>query len=162
MTQSTTPPLTDFPIQRIDAAHRQALVLTGLIGFGLIITAVLVEVLKRSLPAPQTPPANLDAVRIAVFAVAGVVIFTATVLKSVSLRKVAPTGEERLAKLRAASTLTAAFAEIPAVLGLVLFVLGRRSSDFYLLLAVAVYMLARHFPRREAWENYVRRGNAVR
>jgi hypothetical protein len=162
MTQfSTTPPL-DFPAQRIDAAHRQATILSATIGFGILITAVIVEVFKRTLPVRDTGPVNLDSVRIAMFAVAGVIIFTATVLKSIFLRNVPATGEARIAKLRTAAALTAAFAEVPAVLGLVMFVLGRRNSDFYLLFAVAVYMLARHFPRRDAWENYVRRGNAVR
>jgi hypothetical protein len=44
----------------------------------------------------------------------------------------------------------------------VLFILGRQSSDFYILLVVSLYMLVRHFPRREQWEAYVRRGGALR
>jgi hypothetical protein len=161
MTQSTTPQTLDFPAQRIEAAHRQAMLLTGLIGATLVFFAIVVEVLKRTLP-PPAPIAGLDTLRIVLFALAGVAIFTATVLKGVMLRRVAATGEARIAQLRTTAVLSAAFAELPAVLGLVLFVVGRRTGDFYILLAVALYMLVRHLPRREAWENYVRGGHAVR
>jgi len=161
MAQTASPQTIDIPAQRIAAAHRQATMITGAIGATLVVYAILVEVLKRSLPAPGAID-GLDAIRIALFAVAGVAIFTATVVKSMMLRRAAATGEARLAQLRTASILAAAFAELPAVLGVALFVLGRRAGDFYLLLVVSVYMLARHFPRKDAWENFVRRGGAVR
>jgi hypothetical protein len=54
--------------------------------------------------------------------------------------------------------MSAAFAELPAVFGLVLFFLTRQRSDFYSLAVVAAYLIVRHLPQRETWENYVRRG----
>jgi len=161
MTQATGHSTMDFPAQKIAVAHRQATMITGAIAASLVIYVIVVEVLKRSMPAPEGAP-SLDTIRIALFAIVGAVIFMTTVIKSMLLRRPAATGDARLAQLRTASILTAAFAEMPAVLGLILFLIGRRGADFYLLLVVAAYMLARHFPRRETWENYVRRGGNVR
>jgi hypothetical protein len=89
-------------------------------------------------------------------------VFASTVLKGTILRNAPASGDLRLQRLRTASIITAAFAELPAIFGLVLFILGRQSSDFYILLVVSLYMLVRHFPRREQWEAYVRRGGALR
>jgi hypothetical protein len=52
-------------------------------------------------------------------------------------------------------------AEVPAIAGLVLVMMGRTRSDFYMLLAISAYMMVRHFPRRGAWEEYVRRGSTT-
>jgi hypothetical protein len=161
MSQSTRPEPNEFPAETIAAAHRQATIITGAIGASLAVYAVLVLVLKNALPAPPATP-GLDSVRIVLFAVVGAAIFMTTVIKGIMLRTVPPTGAARLAKLRTAAVLTAAFAELPAIIGLVLFLLGRREMDFFMLMVVSAYMLARHFPRLPAWENYVRRGNAVR
>lgn len=161
MTQSARPQTIEFPAEPIATAHRQATFITGAIGASLAVYAVLVLVLKDALPAPPVTT-GLDNIRIVLFALVGAAIFMTTVIKGMMLRTVPPTGEARLAKLRTATVLTAALAELPAIIGLALFILGRRQSDFFMLLVVSAYMLARHFPRLGAWENYVRRGNAVR
>lgn len=163
MTEPTPLPGTalEVPVHKIDVAHRQAVVVNGAIGTSLLFYAAMVEVLRRTLPPPESF-AQFEMLRIALFAVAGVMVFTSTVLKGTILRNAPAHGDQRLARLRTAGIITAALAEVPAIFGLVLFILGRQTSDFYILAVVSVYMLVRHFPRREAWENYVRRGGAAR
>ncbi|HEX5130945.1 MAG TPA: hypothetical protein VFX92_00510 [Candidatus Krumholzibacteria bacterium] len=161
MTTPTPLHATEIPAQRIDAAHRQATIITGVIGGSLVVYAALIEALRRVLP-PAGDFDGFDMLRIALFAISGVLVFTSTVLKGVLLRNPPPDGEMRIARLRTAAIITAAFAEVPAILGVVLFVLGRTSSDFYILLVVSVYMLVRHFPRREQWDHYIRGTRAVR
>jgi hypothetical protein len=159
MTESTPP--ADFPLERIHAAQRQAAMITAGIASSLVVYAVIVEILRRAEPSAE-PVANADLLRIIFFALAGMVIFTATVTKSLLLRNPAPTPEARLARLRSTSVLAAALAEMPAVFGLALFMTTHRRGDFYLLLVVAAYMVVRHFPQREAWELYVRRASDAR
>ena len=153
--------LPDFPLERINAAHRQTMIITGAIGATILVYALVVEALRRTLPAP-TAIAGIDAIRVVLYVFVGISIFAATVMKSLLLSRVPVTGEARLARLRTAAIISAAFAEMLAVLGLALFVVARRRGDFYVLLLVALYMLARHFPQRESWENYVRRGGRSR
>lgn len=163
MTEPTQSPDadSDVPVQRIEVAHRQAVIVNGGVAGSLVAYAAVVEVLRRAQPGSEAF-ANFEMLRIALFAFAGVMVFTSTVLKGIILRNPPASGEQRVVRLRIASVVTAAFAEAPAVLGLVLFMAGRQRSDFYILALVSAYMLARHFPRREQWESYVRRGGAAR
>jgi hypothetical protein len=160
MTPTTQMPgALDVTAERIQFVHRQTVFVTGAIAASLVVYAVLVELLRRTLP-PATDLPPVDMLRIALFAVAGVLVFTTTVLKSMLLRNAPPSGEMRLARLRTAGIIVAAFAEVPVILGLVLFIFGRLTTDFYILLVVSLYILARHYPRREQWDGYVQRGNA--
>lgn len=143
--------------QRIDTAHRQAVIISAAIGASLLVYLVLVELLRRTLPAPSMIP-NMQIVRIALFVLAGMMVMSSTVLKGVVLRNAPADAALRLARLRTASILSAALAEVPAMLGLVLFLVGRTTEDFYILGVVSLYMLVRHYPRRDQWENYLRRG----
>ena len=61
-----------------------------------------------------------------------------------------------LARLRTGAVTAAALAEAPAVLGLVLFLLGGRRVDFYLLAGWSLLLQWFHFPRYERWEEAVR------
>jgi hypothetical protein len=161
VTETQMPGALDVPPHKIEVAHRQVVVITGAIGMSLAVYAVLVEVLKRTLPPTDFIP-TVEMLRIAFFAIAGVLVFTTTVLKSTLLRNVPPSADLRLQRLRTAGIIVAAFAEVPVIFGLVLFIIGRSTSDFYILLAVSLYMLVRHFPRRDQWEGYVLRGGHAR
>ena len=156
-----TAPVSEFPLETIRAAHRQTFIIVASIAATLPIYAIVVEIIRRSEPgaAPVTTAAML---RIVFFILAGVCIFTATMLKGLLLRTVPATAEARLARLRVSSIVTAALAEGPAVLGFALFILTRSRADFYILLVVAAYLLVRHLPQQAAWELYVRRGGDAR
>ncbi len=151
----------DVPAHRIEIAHRQTAIISAAIGGSLVVYAAMIEVLRRVLPPPELFE-SFDMLRIVLFAVSGVLVFTSTVLKGTLLRNPPASADLRIARLRTAGIITAAFAEVPVIFGLVLFIIGRLSSDFYILLVVSLYMLVRHFPRREQWENYVRRRGAMR
>jgi F0F1-type ATP synthase membrane subunit c/vacuolar-type H+-ATPase subunit K len=58
-------------------------------------------------------------------------------------------------KLRVATILTFALCEVPAILGLVLFLLGGSSKDFYSLALVSVAFMVLYFPRYRHWETWV-------
>jgi F0F1-type ATP synthase membrane subunit c/vacuolar-type H+-ATPase subunit K len=154
-------PASEFPLEKIHAAHRKARLITMGIAATLPVYALVVELLLRS-QHDVVPTAGMSTLRITFYALAGVFIFTATVVKGVLLRSAPATPEARLTRLLGASVITASFAEGPAVLGLALFMISRQRSDFYVLLVVAAYLLVRHLPMQAAWELYVRRGGDAR
>ncbi|HPW18976.1 MAG TPA: hypothetical protein PLP83_11460 [Candidatus Aminicenantes bacterium] len=61
-----------------------------------------------------------------------------------------------LLRLQRASFLTVVLGEVPALLGLVLFLIGGGAADFYRLLAVSLVLVFIHFPRRVAWEEWLK------
>src|SRR5205809_6161339 len=111
-------PAPDFPLDTIHAAFKQARLIVASIAATLPVYARIVEMMHRQ--HPLAPIAGLTPMRITFYLLAGMFIFAATVIKGVLLRNVPPTPEMRLARLRGASIITAAFAEGPAVLGLAL------------------------------------------
>ena len=94
------------------------------------------------------------------FVIAGAMIFMTTVVKGLMLRGAPADPAARLARLRTATMVGLALSEVPVVCGVVLVAIGRARQDFYMLLVISVYMLVRHFPRRGAWEEYLRRGGS--
>jgi len=153
-------PADDFPLEKIHAAFRQTRLIVLSLAATLPLYALVVELMPHS--ASTVSGSGTSMLRIACFAVAGVFIFTATVIKGVMLRRVPATPEARLTWLRAASLVTASFAEGPALLGFALFMINHSRGDFYILLVVAAYMIVRHLPLQGAWETYVRRGGDAR
>jgi hypothetical protein len=150
-------PPSEVLLENIHQANRQAKMLFASMGSSLIAYLVVSRFL------PETPPmAGAGVIRVVILAVAGVAIFSATVVKGMFLRAAPPTPIARLARLRTAAVMSAAFAELPAVLGCVLFFFTGQRPEFYGLLVVSAYMLVRHFPQRDAWELYVRRGGDSR
>jgi hypothetical protein len=104
----------EVPVHKIEIAHRQATIIVGAIGGSLLVYAALIQVLGRSLAEPEAF-ASFEMLRIALFAVAGVMVFASTVLKGTILRNAPASGDLRLQRLRTASIITAAFAEVPAI-----------------------------------------------
>ena len=54
------------------------------------------------------------------------------------------------------AVITYGLCEVPAILGLVLYFLGRNISDFYLFLIVSLFAFSVHFPRYSQWEEWHR------
>ncbi len=150
-------PHAEFPVEKINQANRQAKILFASMGSSLIAYFVVSRFL------PETAPfSNAGMIRIVLFALAATAVFSATLFKPIFLRVVPATPDARLARLRTSAVISAALAEIPAVLGFILVITTGHRTEFYGLLGVSAYLLVRHIPRRDAWENYVRRGNDSR
>jgi hypothetical protein len=153
-----TTPSADVSAEQVATAYRATAVSAAAIIASLAMYAVVVQVLMRS-GSDVSPPAFFGPLRIALFVVSGVAIFTSTIVKGLMLRNAPVDAAGRLARLRTASLVSLAFAEVPAVSGLVLVLVGRVRADFYMLLVISLYMMVRHFPRRGGWEEYLRRGS---
>ena len=143
-----------------NAAYKQTVTIALAIVTALPIYVVVAEILTRNAARAQLV-GTLSTLRIVFFVIAGIVIFTTTIVKGVLLRSAPADAAGRVARLRSATIISLALAEIPAIFGLVRVMLGSARADFYMLLAISGYMMVRHFPRRGAWEDYVRRGSTL-
>ncbi len=142
------------------AAFKQVKGVAVAIASSLLMYVVVVEILTRTTPV-SAPPAFFQTLRIALFVLAGAIIFITTLVKAFMLRE-APSDEAgRLARLRTATIVGLALSEVPVASGLVLVILGRARPDFYMLLAISAYMMVRHFPRRGVWDEYLLRGRTT-
>jgi hypothetical protein len=81
-----------------------------------------------------------------------------------SALRVRPGEDQRglVSRLSRASVVTSALAEIPAVLGLVLFLLTGLSRDFYPLLFVSLFLEFMYFPRLRVWQDLAGQGSTKR
>ncbi len=90
------------------------------------------------------------------FALAVLSIVLIRVLRPALLRKAA--GEDLktvLHRLERASLVTLVLAEIPALLGLGLFLLRGFNVDFYILLFASLFLVFLYFPRRANWQAWL-------
>lgn len=131
----------------------------GVIGT-LIIYAVLIEILRGRLVSFRelmSAGSNVHVLRYALYGVAAINIFVVRILRRRLQRK--PSSEDgrtlSLMLLRT-SIITAAFCEIPAVLGFCLFLLIGSVQDYYQLAGVSFIMIFLHFPRYGSWQDRVK------
>jgi hypothetical protein len=134
------------------------LIATAIIA-SLVIYLGLVEIL-RAVYRPFrgfATLANIQQLRYAVFGAAAVVIVLIRLLRPWLLRK-APQEDAKTAlhRLQRAAIVTMVLGEIPGILGLGLFLLSGYNIDFYVLVFASLLLVFMYFPRRTAWEEWLR------
>lgn len=135
--------------------HRVAVVVNAAVIGTLIIYALVIEILRRQFAPFEgfVEVANASVLRYIVYGIAVVDIFIIRLMR-VSLLRKPPADDPNLirAKLLRASIITAALCEIPAILGLVFFLLAGSIRDYYQLAGVSFILVFLHFPRYGNWE----------
>jgi hypothetical protein len=121
----------------------------------LIIYLALVEILKATLKPFRgfALGVDLQIVRYAAYGAGAAVVLLILFIRPRLFRRRA--GEDTpasLLRLQKAAIVTMVLGEVPAILGLVLFLVGGGAGDFYRLLFVSIVLVFIHFPRRGAWE----------
>ncbi|MGD1009908.1 MAG: hypothetical protein ABR951_07150 [Candidatus Aminicenantales bacterium] len=100
--------------------------------------------------------AHLQPLRYGFFGLAAAALALILVLRHALLKR--PRGDDRktaLHRLERATVLTLVLAQVPALLGLVLFLLGGLNTDFYILLSASILLVIMFFPRRSGWEEWL-------
>jgi uncharacterized membrane protein (DUF2068 family) len=125
----------------------------------LVVYLGLVEVL-RAVYRPFrgfATIANIQQLRYAVFGATVAVIVLIRLLRPRLLRK-APREDAKTAlhRLQRAAIMTMVLGEIPGILGLGLFLLSGYNIDFYALVFASLLLVFMYFPRRTAWEEWLR------
>ena len=147
------------PKDEIGHHLRPAALVAAVIVASLVVYLALVEVLKATLRPFRgfAEIADMQPVRYAAYGAAAAVVLLLLVLRPRLFKH--RTGEDSgaaLARLQRAALLTMVLAEVPGVLGLVLFFIGGNAADFYKLLFASLVLAFIHFPRRGAWEEWLK------
>jgi hypothetical protein len=143
------------PQDDVGRALRPVTVVAAAVLASLAIYLVLVEVLKATLKPFRgfAGIASPQPVRLAAFGAGAAIVLLILLLRPRLCRRRA--GEDTptaLLRHQKASLLFVVLGEVPAILGLVLFLLSGFARDFYSLLFVSIVLVFIHFPRRGAWE----------
>jgi hypothetical protein len=141
---------------------RSSLRTVSLVGVSTIVSLVVYLVIAEFIRARFRPfqgfaaVGNVQQLRFLFFGGAIVAVIAIRVIRQVLLRGRPPGGiQEELRRLQRAALVTIVLAEVPAVLGLILFLIAGRNIDFYLLLLVSIVLLFMYFPRQSAWEDWL-------
>jgi len=125
----------------------------------LVVYLALVEVLRSVLRPFRgfVAAAGLQPLRLALFAAAAAVVLVIIVLRH-RLFRLDPVGgtAAALSRLQRATVVVLVLGEIPAVLGLALFLIGGNAVDFYALLFASLVLTFIDFPRRASWEDLMK------
>lgn len=142
--------------ERLKKAYLSAAIAATGIIFAIVLYTVLVEFLRGSgaHKPPLAPPAAYAA-KYALY-IAGLSALAALKLMSAKLGAKMPTPEDTLKALTTLAIVKAALCEVPAVAGLVLFLLAGFRADFYLLVVFSLALEIYHFPRLGQWEERIR------
>jgi hypothetical protein len=142
----------------LETGHRVAAIIYGAMAGSVVLYAVAVEVVNAT-QAPFTGFAPHPMDPMVRYALWGVALFQAmligTVRRSLLTRSSSERGSSSVGKLITVAIVTAALAEIPVILGLVLFMVSGLRADFYALLALSLGLLATWFPRLDSWRQWV-------
>ena len=140
------------------AYHIAVMVNAAVIGT-LILYAAVIEVMKGQMASFQglSEGFNVNLLRYTLYGMAIITIFIIRILRRGLLRKPS-SGELKLFRsiLLRASIITAVFCEIPAILGLCLFLMLGSVRDYYQLAGVSFIMVFLHFPRYGSWEDWIK------
>ena len=124
----------------------------------LFVYLIIVEVLRAQLRPFRgfAPLPEMSTVRYVFCGLAVLEVIVIRLVQSLLLKR-APGDTVRITvqKLFRASILTVCLSEVPAILGLVLFLIGGLNKDFYALLAVSLVLVFMYFPRLSSWESWV-------
>lgn len=141
-------------------AHRTATLITGGLITSLVMYAVVANVFRMghapSEGSPGLPAAPLGLVRYAAWLASAIVVVVIPGLKRALLtRRPDETRQRSIARLTLATVAVGGLAELPAVAGFVLVILGGLFLDFYLLASLSLVLLLVIAPRYEAWETWL-------
>jgi len=149
------------PRKKLYDSYRSIMLVGAGMGVSLVAYFVLVKVLESRGTEPAGVPLEdsaVDLIRLIFYALSVVLIFVISFVRSVVLRAAAgESAEELVNKLFQAGVVTLALCELPAVLGLAMYFLGRMYFDFYILLAFSLVLFFFYFPRYERWKEWMDR-----
>ena len=120
----------------------------------VLVYAVVVEALLRGGFRPPLAPPAAYAVKYGLYIMAAWTLWLLKLVGRLDVKKPGPA--ETVRNLVLLALLRAAVAEVPALCGLMLFILTGAYADFYLLLVFALGLEIYNFPRLGAWEDRIR------
>lgn len=143
---------------RLSRMFRTALFVAAAVLAALPVYILAVEILKGRgvrLGPGLAAGTTANALRYGLYGAAVAAVILLRVLRGMIVRKRPGDSPDRLAqKLLQASILTSALSEVPALLGVVLFLVAGFYRDFYILLIVSLFLMFMFFPRYRNWSEW--------
>jgi hypothetical protein len=141
-------------------AHRTAALITGALITSLVMYAVIATVFRASHPPAEgqtgLPAARLALARYAAWTASAVVVLALPGIRRALLSRRPDDSRQRaIARLTLATVAVGGLAELPAVAGFLLVLLGGLFLDFYLLASLSLALLLVNAPRYETWEAWL-------
>jgi len=139
-------------------AHRTAALITGGLITSLVMYAVIASVFRMSHPLsdPDLPASQVTIVRYAAWVASAIVTVSFPGFRRLLLtRRPDDTRQRAITRLTLATVVMGGIAEVPALAGLVLVILGGLLLDFYVLGSLSLALLLASAPRYEAWEAWL-------
>ena len=138
---------------------RPAAMAGAALALSLAIYLALVEILRRVNAPFRGFVQDVDAqpLRYAAYGTAAAVILVLLLLRPRLIRRrLDDDTPSALRRLQSASLVMLVLGEIPAVAGLALFLVAGQNVDFYRLLFASLLLTFINFPRRAAWEEWLK------
>ncbi len=139
--------------------YRTAAIIAGGMVAALFAYAAVVEVLIRQHEIFKGfhPQMNVEKFRDGLLGVAFVVFIAIRGIRKSILKKKDEDGPQALAnKLKIATIATFALSEVPAIFGLVLFLMGGLHKEFYISFLYSCLLMTLYFPRYQHWDAWIR------
>jgi len=160
-------------MDNLRAAYRVAVIIGLAMMASLLAYAAVVGVLEKGAVEFNAPAMTGNHLEIMKFVLIGLTVILYFIIRFVNSVLVKTKGEGRMGsdararqtsgvppefvRLTTAAVVTYALCETPAIFGLVLFFIGRNSSDFYLFMLISLFFFAIYFPKFSQWEEWYRK-----
>lgn len=134
-------------------------IISGAMLLAVLVYAVVVEVMRRQFDPFQGFAAHKAAqlpdifYGLALMALVGIRVLRKALLKN----NPGDDGKILVRKLVVAHIVTYCLCEVPAILGLVLFLMGGHYREFYVLLLFTLLLMVLYFPKIDHWEAWLRK-----
>lgn len=132
---------------------RTAQIVTAAMLGSLVLYGLLIQFLSANQPA-QEPAPNATLFRYLFYGLAVSTLVAVRFLRSLVLAT-AMRDRPPEQRLLTAQILTGALIESAGLFGFVLYFVAGLKLDAFVLIALAIAMMALYFPRQTAWENYI-------
>lgn len=147
---------------KVKSAFRTSLYIHLVIMGTILIYIAVVELFGTKLSPYGTQYSYLSSLRYIFYGIAIVVIFTIRRINSLfKLRPITGRIEKNINRLLRLTIITSLLCEIPALLGLVYFLMKGIKRDFYYLVILSAVLLLLYFPRYSKWEFLAEEGEQI-
>lgn len=160
-------------MDKLRAAYRIAVIIGLAFMAGVLIYAVIVGLFENGTITlageAGLTGTTLEVVKFAMIGIAGILFPLMRFLSSKIMNAGAdqmrqgsdPSSHEagaptEFGPLTTSTIITYALCEVPAIFGLVLYFIGRNSTDFYLFFLISMFFFATNFPKFSQWEEWYR------
>lgn len=141
--------------ERLKKAYLSAAIAAAGIIAGIVFYTVVVEILNGMGHKPPLQAQAADAAKYALYCL-GISALAVLKMAEIKLGGKKETPEATVKALTTLAIVRAALCELPAIAGLLIFLLTGKRLDFYLLVVFSVGLEIYNFPRLAQWEERIR------